>query len=563
MTAAAPPPPSAARLLGSAIRRRRRDTTSSAVLVVGHQLCEAAVPVVAGAAIDRAVATGDGSALLLWLGVVVAVFVALATCGGFGYWLLSRAEFSIRRDLRLRLAARALDPRGGLGARRGETPGELVGAAGVDAARAATVTDPVVLLAGSGAALVGGAAVLLAASPVLAAVVLVGAGVVLVLSQVLSGPLVGRAEREQATLAEATAVATDLVEGLRVVKGIGAEDAAGAGYGRTSRAALAARLHAARAEGAYEGVTTALSGVLLVAVAWVGGELALSGTISVGDLVAAVGLAQFLMEPLERLALFGQLLAGARGAGGRLAHLLAAPPAVTGGGSTADDAPGPVAVAVRRDGLALDVAAGEHLGVVAADPARAEPLLRTLARDDDAGTLLLDDRDAADLDLDAVRRRVVVARHDAVLFEGTVAENLAPADATRDESGWAGVLTASAAADVVAGRPEGLDAEIGERGRSLSGGQRQRLVLARALATEADVLVLHEPTTAVDAATEDRVADGLRRHRAGRTTLLLTASPALLARCDRVVLVDGGGVVAEGTHASLLVDPGYRAVVLG
>ena len=110
--------------------------------------------------------------------------------------------------------------------------------------------------------------------------------------------------------------------------------------------------------------------------------------------------------------------------------------------------------------------------------------------------------------------------------------------------------------------PNGLDTEIGERGRTLSGGQRQRVALARALAAEPAVLVLHDPTTAIDAATEDRVAAGLRHYRAGRSTLLVTSSPALLARCDRVLLVVDGAVVAEGTHATLVDDPRYRSAVL-
>jgi len=113
---------------------------------------------------------------------------------------------------------------------------------------------------------------------------------------------------------------------------------------------------------------------------------------------------------------------------------------------------------------------------------------------------------------------------------------------------------------VVAG---GLEGAITEAGRSLSGGQRQRVALARVLAADAPVLVLHEPTTAVDTATEQRIADGLRRLRRGRTTLLITSSPTLLAAADRVVLLHEGRVVAEGDHAGLTTDPRYRAAVLG
>ena len=170
---------------------------------------------------------------------------------------------------------------------------------------------------------------LFAASPLLALIVLAGVPIVLVASRLLARPLVGRAEAEQSTLAAATSAATDLVTGLRVVKGIGAEPAAGAAYARSSQHALRARLAAVTAEGGYLSATTALTGLFLVVVAWIGGRLALSGAISIGELVAAVGLAQFLLEPMEGLARLGPVIAGARGAAGRVATFLAAPPAVT------------------------------------------------------------------------------------------------------------------------------------------------------------------------------------------------------------------------------------------
>jgi putative ABC transport system ATP-binding protein len=124
------------------------------------------------------------------------------------------------------------------------------------------------------------------------------------------------------------------------------------------------------------------------------------------------------------------------------------------------------------------------------------------------------------------------------------------------------VLTAAAADEVVEVLPEGLDTGLGEGGRTVSGGQRQRIALARALAADAPVLVLHDPTTAVDAATEHRIAAGLAALRAGRTTVLVTSSPALLARCHRVLVVDRGEVVAAGDHASLVADSRYREAVL-
>jgi putative ABC transport system ATP-binding protein len=163
------------------------------------------------------------------------------------------------------------------------------------------------------------------------------------------------------------------------------------------------------------------------------------------------------------------------------------------------------------------------------------------------------------VDPDRVREVVLVAAHDADLFEGTLEENVrAGATGLAD-----GVLSAAAADEVASTLPSGTATAVTERGRSLSGGQRQRVALARALAKDAPVLVLHDPTTAVDTVTEARIAGGVARLRRGRTTIVVTTSPALLAATDRVVLLEDGRVVADGDHAGLVRERAdYRAAVL-
>lgn len=163
-----------------------------------------------------------------------------------------------------------------------------------------------------------------------------------------------------------------------------------------------------------------------------------------------------------------------------------------------------------------------------------------------------------ELGIDARRRAVLVEQHDVALFEGSLRENLSH-EALSDAE-LAAAVAVAAAEDVV---EVGLDHPVTDRGNSLSGGQRQRIGLARALLADRPVLVLHDPTTAVDAVTEELIAERLTERRRGRSTLVVTSSPALLGKADRVVVVADGRVTRTGTHTELVeVDEAYRKAVL-
>ncbi|MDP9445237.1 MAG: ATP-binding cassette domain-containing protein, partial [Actinomycetota bacterium] len=166
-----------------------------------------------------------------------------------------------------------------------------------------------------------------------------------------------------------------------------------------------------------------------------------------------------------------------------------------------------------------------------------------------------------DLPRAVVRERILVSDTGSTLFSGILREQLDGGRGAGDAALWRALETASAG-DVVEALPSGLAAEIEERGRSLSGGQRQRLALARALVADPEVLVLVEPTSAVDAHTEARIAERLGGHRHGSTTVLVTSSPLLLDRTDYVLFMQDGRVAAEGEHRALLrTNPRYRRVV--
>ncbi|MEU9864812.1 ABC transporter ATP-binding protein [Streptomyces sp. NPDC047971] len=556
--------PTGGHVLREAIRGERRRVVAASLLGMTHQVCEALVPVVIGVIIDTAVATGSSGTLLRWLLVLAGLFLVLSTSYRTSARITEGAGEHAAHRLRLGLSARVLDPRGGADANR--LPGALTSIATNDARRVGSVATIIAYGVAALAALVVSAIALLRISVPLGLLVLLGIPPLLWLGHRISQPLERRSEAEQERAAHASGVAADLVTGLRVLKGMGAESAAVDRYRRTSQDSLGAALRAARSRAGHEGAVLALTGVFIALIGLVGAYLAMRGSISVGDLVAAVGLAQFLLGPFQLLAYVNAEFAQGRASARRIAEVLASPAAVEGGQDTPADGAGlltlrGVSLGSLRS-LDLDIHPGSVTGVVTRDPAAAADLLRCLARESDPvdGVVALDGVPLTDLAPDDLRRHVLVAHHDADLFESTLLDNV------RAGSGTTAVedaLRASAADEVARLLPQGEDTVLAERGRSLSGGQRQRVALARALAADRRVLVLHDPTTAVDTVTESRIASRLRDVRKGRTTVLVTTSPALLAVADRVVVLDEGAVTAEGRHAELAAaDAAYRAVVL-
>ncbi|PVC84716.1 multidrug ABC transporter ATP-binding protein [Streptomyces sp. CS090A] len=549
-----------------AVAGQRRDVAVGSLLGAAHQTGEALVPVLIGLIVDRAVVRPDGGALALWLVVLAVVYAMLSYGFRFGARAGERAAEQAAHQLRLDVVRWVLAPHGG--AEAGRPPGALVNVATEDARRVGALNMALTLGIAAVVGVIAGAVLLLRASVPLGLLVLIGAPVLMALGHYLARPLEHRSEAEQERAAHASGVAADLVAGVRVLKGLRAESAAVARYRSTSQASREANVRAARAAALQTGLMLTLTGAFIALVALVGGRLVLSGSIGLGALVSAVGLALFLPGPIAVLAWVGAELAKARASAARIADVLAAPGETTGG--TTEPA-APSAGELRLHGLGhaglhgidLTVRPGEHLGIVVTDTAHAATLLHCLARrcDPDRGHVELDGTPVTELAPAALRSALLVAEHDAQLFDGTLLDNVtaaAPAGADPQPA-----MDAAAVDEVAATLPGGTAGRIGERGSSLSGGQRQRVALARALAADRPVLVVHDPTTAVDAATEARIATGIRRARTGRTTVLVTSSPALLAATDRVVLIDGGTITAEAPHDDLVRDhPVYRTAVL-
>jgi ABC-type multidrug transport system fused ATPase/permease subunit len=228
------------------------------------------------------------------------------------------------------------------------------------------------------------------------------------------------------------------------------------------------------------------------------------------------------------------------------------------------DPPAPVPLPTSGD-LAdsesgLVVRHGLLSAVVTHDPTTGAAVADRLGRYRD-GCVTFGGVDLAAARLADVRRTILVSDSAASLFSGRLRDVVA-VDPGADEATVQAAMATASAADVLEASQDGYDTLIEERGRSLSGGQRQRLVLARALVADPPVLVLVEPTSAVDAHTEARIADRLAEHRRGRTTVVTTSSPLLLDRVDEVAFLRGGRVVATGTHRQLLdTEPAYRDLV--
>ncbi|MFE5794530.1 ABC transporter transmembrane domain-containing protein [Streptomyces sp. NPDC056503] len=534
------------------------------------QLSIAGLPIGVGIAV-QAVVDGDGGRLALGCGVVVALGAGIAV----GDTMLHRTAVTnwITAAARVQqLLARRTAELGSLLTRR-VAAGEVVAVSTGDVEKIGWFVEAFSRFAAAVLTLLAVCVGLVVYEPALGAVVAIGVPALALAALPLLPRATRRADEQREKAGKATELASDTVAGLRVLRGIGGEELFLGRYRAASQEVRRAAVRSARMWALIAAVQVLLPGLLLIAVVVYGAGLALDGRITVGALVTVYGAVALTHHPLRNVEEIAMAYAFSRPSAKRAARVLALRRVTEPAGHGPDGRVRKASGDLYDPVTGLIAPAGLLTAVVCGDPDAAGRLADRLGGHpaepgDDHVSVRLGGVPLDELSLDAARTAVLVQDKEPVLLSGTLHDllDVPSSGSVRPEDALAAaqcddVLDALAQASVdTDGDP--MRTRITERGRSLSGGQRQRLALARSLATGPEVLVLDEPTSAVDSHTEARVAAGVRKLRSGATTVVLASSPLLLDLADRVVLVHEGRAVAHGTHRSLLADePLYRAVV--
>jgi len=571
----------------------------STLFAVLWQLPLTVGPLLFGKAVDHGIVVHSTSGTLYWASLLLLVTVIGALFGIAQHTLVVRT-WLIGLYGTMKMVTRKVVQMGHVLPRRTPT-GEVLSVASSDSDEFGALTEIIARAASQVVAYLVVAFIVLSISPKLGILILLAAPVLVSAAMPLLKPLHRRQQVERSRNSDLTSMATDIVAGLRILRGVGGERTFGRNYDGQSQLARQAGVSAGIWQAAIEGVGVLFSGVFIVLLVWLGTHEVVYGDLTIGQLISFLGYALFMIYPIQTFFELAQkvtrAMVSARKAIAIFEHQPPWPDLETStplpehadlhdelSGFTAHDSQLTIVVsAVPEDTAALADRLGRYLpadtepvsqeleeGIKgrAARRARAQRLAeraRIAAMDEElAGRqwgVRLGGVDLGAASLDDVRRHVLVSDTGSQLFAGTLQDAIDPhGRLTREQAEHA--LRVANAEDVYDALPGGWQGLLDERGRGLSGGQRQRVVLARALAVDAPILVLVEPTSAVDAHTEARIAERVAAVRRGSTTVISTVSPLWLHHADRVVLLEDGKATADGTHEDLLRDsPAYRRVV--
>ena len=603
-----PHPPSlgAGALLRWLLRRAAVPVTLATLAACTSNIIQAIVPAFLGQALDAGIENGLNGrvwgigALLLVLFVVYAVGDTMLSYFGVTAWM--RTAFDVDRIVGRQISATGKD------LSRQVSTGEVATIIASDADYLGKLIEHLPALLGAAASFLVVAVLMLRTSVSLGLIVILGMPLVAAIVTLVIRPLQKRQAVQREAQSAVTTITTDTVAGLRILRGIGGEDVFARRYRDASQELRRRGVEVASSQATLMTLQVLLPGLFAAIVVWVAARMAVAGSLTPGGLITFYGYTAYLSWPLwvftSSVQDYTRAVVGAR----RLSRLLEVAPAA---GSLVERlnldpaAAHPVSGDLVDTGSGLRLKEGRMTALVCPDPQVSADLATRLGRFTDAGpTVTLAGRPLTTMPLEQVRASVVVSGATAQLFTGTLREALdvrggpdpqpagledlvrAETERTtgadvdqqvrpqeREAPGDDRLIEAvgiADAGDVLTSLSEGLAGMVTEKGRSLSGGQRQRVALARALLTEAPTLVLIEPTSALDSHTEARVAAQVHRARAGRTTVVVTASPLVLEACDEVVLLDSSGTeLLRSTHRELMAmardghaqAADYRAVV--
>ena len=560
-------------LLPFAARYRGRIAAAVAALALasGAMLV---LPIAARRVIDHGFSDGDGQLIDAYFGVLIVVVAAIALGSALRFYLVVTLGERIVADLRAAVFSRltVLDPAFFDAARSGDLVSRLT----ADTVQVKSAFGVSISMALRNVALfLGALAMMVVTSPKLSALVILAIPLV-VLPLVFTGRAVQRRARAaQDRLADASAFAAEAVGAVRTMQAFGQERTTARRFTEAAEAAFTAARDATRQRAFLTGAVIFLVCASVVGILWWGAQDVLAGTMSGGRLSQFVLYAVFAASALGQLSeVYGELNAAA-GAAERLGEILDAEPTIKappGPAMLPSPARGTVALDEvvfsypGRDtqslrGVSFGVAAGERVALVGPSGAGKSTVFQLLLRfyDPQAGRVLVDGLPLPSLDPADLRRRIALVPQEPVIFMGSIADNIryGRPDASAEEVRRAADTAAAAA--FIERLPQGYDTHIGERGVNLSGGQRQRIAIARAVLKDAPILLLDEATSALDAESEQAVQTALERLMAGRTSLVIAHRLATVRSSDRILVMEDGRIVEEGTHESLVRRSGLYA----
>jgi len=533
------------------------------------------VPLLAAVAIDNGILAHDDHIIVVYSLLIAAVGVVQALATGLRRYTAFRIAYRIETDLRERLFAHLQQLHFAFHDRA--QTGQLMARANSDIQQVNLLMVLFPLSVASVFLFVGVAIVMLQSS-VLLTVFSLGLLPFLSLGAArFSQKLHPVSLQLQEELGDLSGVVEETVAGVRVVKGFGTEARQTAQLETEADQVLDRALAGARLRAHFLPFVDFVPAFAIVIILGYGGHLVLNGQLQVGQLIAFNTYILFLLFPLRMAGMQIAQSARSSAAAGRIAELLstgtmvADPPHPTplpadGRGEVRFDevrfayGSGPPVL----DGLDLVIPAGQAVALVGATASGKTTVARLLPRfyDVDAGAVRVDGVDIRELALRELRRAIGIVFEDTFLFTDTVAENIAFAEPDASMDTVRNAARLAGADEFIDALPDGYDTFIGEHGYSLSGGQRQRIAIARAVLADPRVLILDDATSSVDPTKEHEIRAALREVMRDRTTVIIAHRAATIALADRVVLLDRGRVVAEGTHEELLAaSPRYRVVL--